>query len=214
MADKQVVLQVIRRTKDTDPKTKKKTGTAKQNTYTVLLADLDDYIIDFFNIPTYTQASNATTSPIPFYSRKGGKRMTFSSPEDATGTEVVFDEGEGLRPVSARAKYKVAVLTMEGRLIRQGGKKLRTCSIRFPGTFTNLMVAQALGTMIAKNRPNFFKIYGRGRYPLVNLVGKTELLPGAKEGAWALSSGGSVTDQPDDNQQREDTNVVVQATLI
>lgn len=203
MALENVQLQVVRRTKEVtvDSKGKRTSkGTAKEVKYPVII-QIDKAITDFFNIPVITADSESAT--LALSNRKAHTKLYFNGVDDATGTSISVDDADVLKGLVV-GRVKTARLAMEGKLVKAGSKRLRTCSIRFPSTFSNLLIAQALGTMITAKRPGSFKIDGGGRYPLVNLAGKTGLLPGAKEGCW-VSTGTPVTQIPEGVPQQDNS---------
>ena len=214
MARKTVQIQVVRKTRAvvTDPATKRRKaqGAEKENKYIVTLK-LAEGLVNYFNIPT---AEGSPSAKIAFSERSGGKRFHFSGVDDLTGKEIDFSSSNVPNSVD-QVRVKTARFLTSLVYGPTGRQKYRSASVPFPRSFSNLMILQALGTMLKRNQPDFVRI-GASKYPFVALTGDgaSDLLTGAKEGAWVITSGGQVTDDPNDNISREDPSTVVQQTSL
>jgi hypothetical protein len=159
-------------------------------------------VIDWFNIPTYTEPENSSTE-FKLITVRAHSRSVFKSVDDATAASIDIAEFQRIAsPVRGQGSGKsVSVPLGESRVTAKGNP--RTIALRFPKFFNNIMIGQALGQMLATatstKKPGFFtsKAGASYRIPYNNTDG---VLSGANCGAWLMTAimTESNTDNPGD----------------
>lgn len=151
-----------------------------------LAMNVNDAVIDYFNIPTpveaeLTEALAARSTTIPTFTYTRYKDAGEATGELTTVTEHSRTSGGGGRGTIKN----VARVPMETKLAAKSGKP-RTTSFKFPSFFTVYMIDQAIGSAIKNNQPRNYELRGKKRLFIPNA--STAVLSGLSGGAWVVTT--------------------------